>query len=213
MSGPPPGPGVESASVEEVLEALDAFRPDAPWSQLAAAVVPMFERRRPLPPGPDDPLRVVLPPGVTVGFGVDIGPASVRVTDSLRRSWGVDLETLVSVALDNVRRRSQTPEAPQRVESTIAGVPVGAYQSGGGWASTLVLVPDALERVIGSRPRLITAPMRDLLLFFPPDVDLALALDWTEDIASRDPNALALEAFEWRDARLACRPMRTAIPV
>ncbi len=209
--GPVAGPGVYVPSPEQVLEAMRDFRLDAPWSELAVDVLPMFERRRPLPPGTTPPISVVLPPGVTVGFGIDLGPAAVRVTTSLVEGWGVDVADVTATALVNLRRRAFAPALPPLVREPIAGHPTIAFQSDDGWASTLLLAPDALERVMGPEPRLFVAPMRDLLIGLPPDVDPELACWLTEEFEALDPNALALEGFLWRDGRVVTVPIRTAV--
>ena len=209
--GPLAGPGVVVASPEEVLAAMRDFRLDAPWPDLAPDLLPMFERRRPMPPGIPPPLTVVLPPGVTVGFGIDLGPASVRVSRPLLQDWGIDAEELTARALANLRHRAFAPSLPPLVRGPLAGQPTVAFQSEDGWASTLLLAPDALERVMGAEPRLFIAPMRDLLIGLPHDVEPELACWLTEEFEALDPNALALEGFLWRDRRLECRPIRTAL--
>ena len=209
--GPIAGPGVVVPSPEQVLAAVRDFRLDAPWAELAVDLLPMFERRRPLPAGTTPPVSVTLPPGVTVGFGIDLGPAAVRVTRSLVEAWGVDLQEVTRTALVNLRRRASAPALPPLVREPIAGHPTIAFQSEDGWASTLLLAPDALERVMGPEPRLFVAPMRDLLIGLPPDVDPELACWLTEEFEALDPNALALEGFLWRDGRIETLPIRTAV--
>jgi hypothetical protein len=209
--GPIAGPGVVVPSPQQVLDAMQGFRFDAPFAELAADVLPMFERRRPLPAGMPPPVSVVLPPGVTVGFGVDLGPAAVRVSRGLLDEWGVDLQEVTATALGNLRDRAFAPSLPPLVREPIAGHPTIAFQSEDGWASTLLLAPDALERVMGPEPRLFVAPMRDLLIGLPPDVDPELACWLTEEFEALDPNALALEGFLWRDGRIQTLPIRTAV--
>ena len=55
------------------------------------------------------------------------------------------------------------------------GIPTIAFQSREGWASALLLMPDALCRVLGERSGLVLAPMRDLVLRLPLDTDPELA--------------------------------------
>jgi hypothetical protein len=48
----------------------------------------------------------------------------------------------------------------------------------------------------------------------PPAVDLEFATWLTEEFEASDPNALRLEAFEWRDRAMRCRPlMRDSVAV
>jgi hypothetical protein len=61
--------------------------------------------------------------------------------------------------------------------------------------------------LFGPRPALLIAPARDLLIGLPHDVDLGFATWLAEEFEATDPNALRLEAFEWRDGTIACRPL------
>jgi hypothetical protein len=206
--GPIAGPGVVVPSPAEILEALSGFRGDAPWSELAPDLLPMFERRRPMPRDTPPSLTVVLPPGVTVGFGIDLGPASVRVSRPLIDGWGITVDELTTTALTNLRKRAFASALPPVIREPIAGHPTVAFQSEDGWASALLLAVDALEHVMGAEPRLFIAPMRDLLVGLPPDVDPDLACWLTEEFEALDPNALALEGFLWRDRNLETLPIR-----
>jgi hypothetical protein len=96
----------------------------------------------------------------------------------------------------------------------IDGIPVDLFESGDGWASTTVLLPDAMARLFGPGPNMFVAPWRDLLIRLPAEVDLGFATWLTEELESEDPNALRLEAFEWRDGEVRCRPLlRDAVAV
>ena len=209
--GPVPGPGVSAPPLAALMAAVRAFDPDAPWAELRSSVLPMFERRRPFPPGSPDPFTVVLPPGVTVGFGIDLGPALARIGLDLLERWDVSGAELVDTALANLRASAYELDPPDVVTERLLDVPVRLFRSHQGWASTLVLDPVAMERVLGPAPCLVTAPMRDALLAFEPDVPLEVACLLTEELEELDPNALALEAFGWRDGRVSVVPLRAAI--
>jgi hypothetical protein len=68
-------------------------------------------------------------------------------------------------------------------------------QTGLGCASALVLTPDELRRIFGGRPQCLLAPMRDVLVSLPPDVDRRFAAWLNEELSTMDPNGLALDAF------------------
>ena len=61
-------------------------------------------------------------------------------------------------------------------------------QTGVGCASAMVLLPDELRRVFGEGAQLLIAPMRDVLISLPPDVDRAFAAWLNDEFASMDPN-------------------------
>ena len=65
-----------------------------------------------------------------------------------------------------------------------------------------------MDRLFGQRPALFVAPSRDLLIGLPHDVDLEFATWMTENLEATDPDGLHLEAFEWRDGTVSCRPLR-----
>ena len=96
----------------------------------------------------------------------------------------------------------------------IDGIPIDLFESGDGWASTAVLLPHAMARLFGPGPNMFIAPWRDLLIRLPAEVDLSFATWLTEELEAEDPNALRLEAFEWRDGEVRCRPLlRDAVAV
>jgi hypothetical protein len=184
------------------------------WEDVAGDILPVFERARPFTYEVEPPAHAVVPPGVTVGFGVDLGLAFARVGAAQLEGWPVDLAELTERALRNLRRRARHARDYDLVREPIGGFPTVAFQSRDGWASTAVLVPEAIERLFGADPALLIAPSRDLLVRLPDDVDLAFATWLAEEFEADDPNALRLEAFEWRDGTVRCRPLlRDAIAV
>jgi hypothetical protein len=198
--------------LESVLSRIDAH--GLAWADVADDVLPIFERARPFGYEVEPPAHTVVPPGVTVGFGIDLGLAFARVATIHLEGWPVDLSGLTERALRNLRRRVRDAQDFDLVREPIAGVPTTAFQSRDGWASTAVLVPEAIERLFGPAPALFIAPSRDLLLGLPDDVDLEFATWLAEEFEADDPNALRLEAFEWRDGVVRCRPLaRDAVAV
>jgi hypothetical protein len=177
------------------------------WDEVADDVLPIFERARPFGVEIDPPARTIVPPGVTIGFGVDLGLAFARVSVVHLAEWPIDVKALTERALRNLRKRARQMVDFDLVTEPIGGVPAMAFQSRDGWASTAVLVPEAVERLFGRAPALFIAPSRDLLVRLPPDVDLEFATWLTEEFEATDPNALRLEAFEWRDRTMRCRPL------
>jgi hypothetical protein len=184
------------------------------WEDLADDILPVFERARPFTYDVEPPAHAIVPPGVTVGFGMDLGPAFARVGLRHLEAWPVDLAGLTERALHNLRRRARKARDYDLVTEWIDGVPTVAFQSRDGWASTAVLIPEAIERLFGPAPALLLAPSRDLLLGLPVDTDAEFATWLAEAFEAEDPNALRLEGFEWRDGMLTCRPLaRDAIAI
>lgn len=180
------------------------------WGDVASDILPVFERARPFSYPVDPPALTVVPPGVTVGFGVDAGPAFMRVSTTHLAQWPVDVAALATRALDNLARRAREADERDVLRDAVDDVPVVVFQSRDGWASTTVLLPQEMDRLFGPDPALFVAPSRDLLIGLPVDVDPEFATWLTEEFEAIDPNALRLEGFEWRDGTVRCRPLARA---
>jgi hypothetical protein len=205
------GNGVEVATAEAVMAAMGSLPRDLDWDELAPSVIPVLPRRRPMPPLAGEPFRVTLPPGIPTGFGIDIGPAFLVVGQSLLDGWPVGPADLVARALANLRERTRPVRPRDLVPLTIEGVPVRVLQTGLGCSSALVLAPDELRRILGDRPQCLLAPMRDVLISLPPDVDRRFAAWLNEELAAMDPNGLALDAFALDEAGLRYERLPSAL--
>ena len=184
--------------------AIDALPDKLTWQDMAARVRPMFVRRRPLPPGAERPLTFRVAPGVTVALGVDIGPAFLYVGAGDAATSGLSRRTRRSQrAMANLRATVAAERYVELEYGTVADVPLWWYQSHGGLASGLLLLEDELRARYGDEPRLLIAPMRNLLLAAPFDTDREL-LEWLRDeIAAEDPNGLDLPVFALVDGQLS----------
>ena len=191
------GDGMMSADIETVIAALQGFDPGMPWKKARDQVVPMLPRVRPLPTPELELVRAMLPPGILVGFGIDIGPAITFVTTTLLERWKVEPASLASAALANLRATARRCGPDVVLHDHIADVPVSVVQTGRGIAAALLLVPDCLERVLGPDERLLLAPMRDILIAMPPNVDREFAAWLADEWESMDPNHLHLGGFRY----------------
>ena len=210
FEGPSPGPDVVSASIDEVMAAIESVPHGLEWSDLADRVIPVFQRVRPYPPGMPEPVRVIVPPGLSVGFGVDIGPAFLGVHEDMLDSWPVTAPELLERALANLARRMAGVKRDELIASSVSDVPIRALQSSSGGASTYVLLPEALGRIFGTEPQLLIAPMRNLLVSMPPGTDREFAAWLFEEFSAQDPNGLAPVAFVVRDRTLEVEPLGDA---
>ncbi len=193
--GPALGPGVVTADYASVVAALDSFDPEMPWKRARARILPMLPRVRPFP-GPELELaRAMLPPGILVGFGIDIGPAITFVGASLLDRWRVDVPTVVAASLANLRRLATECGRDVVIRDRIGDVPVTLLQTRLGIAASLILVPECLDRLLGPGPHLLLAPMRDILIALPPDVDREFAAWLADEWEALDPNHLHLGGF------------------
>lgn len=181
----------------DVATAIRRFGPVMPWKKARDVVLPMMPRIRPFPGPQLELVRQMLPPGILVSFGIDIGPAVVFVGQPLLGMWGIDPPTMARAAVANVRRLAELCLDDLVLHDRIADVPVAVLQTRIGIASPLLLVPDCLERFFGPGPRLLLAPMRDILIALPIDVDRDFATWLAEEWEDLDPNCLHLGAFRY----------------
>lgn len=203
FEGPPTGPDVVTPNFEEVMAALETVPEELTWERIAPEVVPLFQRVRPYHPSMPQQMRVVVPPGLTVGFGVDIGPAFITVSPEMAEGWGVEPDQILSCALANLERRMRGVRPRDVYDGTIGDMPVRMLQSPTGSASTYVLVPESLARILGRHRQLVLAPMRNLLISLPISADREFAAWLFDEIAVQDPNCLAPAAFVIHDGQLA----------
>ncbi len=187
----------------EVRAAIESLPPELEWDELKGRLSPVFVRRRPLPPGAPRPVTVSHGPGLEVGLGVDIGPAFMYVGQSLLESWAVSLPEAVDCAMANLRAEARAERTVELEYALVGDVPLWAYQSRSGLASGLLLLEDELALRYGDEPRLLIAPMRNLLLAAPFEADRELVAWLRDEISSEDPNGLDLPVFAFVDGRLA----------
>jgi len=179
------------ATSDDIRRALEHVDLDVGWDQLAPSILPLLSRRVPSPIRAGAPVQAMLGPGIVVGFGIDFGPAFATVTRDLVGRWGVADSDVVAQALANVRGLAAElpPRAVKRVDLD-EGVVVRILQSGAGWASGLLIVPDLLPRFFGPGPHLVGAPCRDVVMAFAEDTSRELVFDLVESLAWADPVGL-----------------------
>jgi len=189
------GGAMDPELFDRVLAAAQRLDLDAPWSDIDSMVLPILRRiRHPYPPEAA-PMHMFVPPGVWTGFGVDFGPAFTHITARQIEYWGIDHATLLGTALENLRALCVVE--PPRVERIHPdGVETIAIQ-GQGWGSALILVPEVLRPILGERPRLLLAPVRNTLVALPDDVDPEMAFRMWDAIAEGCHDELDLNLLRW----------------
>jgi hypothetical protein len=197
----PLGGTFEPGLADRILAAFDGFDPTGPWSSIAPRIVPVLKRiHHPYPPEMA-PLHIRVPPGVWTGFGIDLGPAFSHVSELLLDGWGIDHATLLGTALDNLAALVRR-EAPVIDSVPVDGIEITAIQ-GQGWGSSLILVPELLQPILGPTPRVLLAPVRNTLLALPDDVDDDLAVDLWHAIAHGAHDELDVDPLRWTGSTVA----------
>ena len=213
FEGPELGPDMVAPDLDAVLAALEFVDPEAPWKAVRGSVIPLLPRVRPLPVPIDGLIRTIVPPGIMTGFGMDLGPAVAFVDRHQLQRWDIDVETLTATALDNVRSIAARLDPASIYHGGLDGAPVAVLLSGQGVASALLLVPDCLERLFGPGPSLLLAPMRDVLMALPADVERGLAAWLCAEWEALDPNHLHLGGFRQAGGTLTAVPLEDDIPM
>lgn len=193
---------VVGPSQAEVVAAMDSLPDELSWDDVADKLRPMFVRRRPMPPGAERPMTFRVPPGINVCLGLDIGPAFLYVGKHVLSGWPVSADEALQRAMANLRSMVAGERYVEMEYGTIADVPMWWYQSHGGLASGLLLLEDELALRYGDEPRLLVAPMRNLLLAAPFDADRDLVAWLRDEISFEDPNGLDLPIFALVEGRL-----------
>lgn len=186
--------------IEEATAAGAVVTEAQTWAEARSAILPLLPRRRP-PPLREDLVTVHLEPGVQVGFGVDLGPMFLRVTESMLRRWDVDPGRLARQAIGNLRHRAERLDAGAAVRTRFGLTPLWVLQAPDGSASSLILAPDLLPRWFGEGPRVFIAPARNLLVGLPSATDRRLVCWLRDAIAGELPDALDVPALWCQGAR------------
>lgn len=154
-------------------------------------------------------VTVRLDPGLEVGFGVDLGPMFLHVTDDVLAGWGVGAGELTRRAIANLRRLADGLPAGAAVDTRVGVTRLLVLQAPGGWASSLLLAPDLFPRWFGDGDHACIAPTRNILATLPPGTDERLARWLRDEIGARLPDALDVPVMRWSQGRLSAVPAHT----
>jgi hypothetical protein len=196
---------------DQILAAVRAIDIGGAWADVASNVVPVLKRLHHHVPDAAAPVYMYVPPGVWTGFGIDLGPAFSHVSKSMVDRWDVDEMTILSTALANLGRVVvEQPPIVQRFRHDDAEV---IAIQGHGWGSSLVLLPEALAPILGGEPRILLAPVRNLLVALPEDVGDGFALDVWQAITDGAHDELDVDPLSWTGATVTTLDDRTATHV
>ena len=201
------GEDVTTATLAEVLAAIEQQPSDLPWASVRQSILPLIPRVRAYPPGTPEGVRTMTAMGIVVGFGIDLGPAFITVNAELLRGWSVSMSDLMACALSNVHARAELVDRSMIVHGGGDGIAVDWLQTNRHIGSLLVLAPSELGRIFGSEPRRFITPMRDLIIAFPEECDLDEMRWYHDEVAAQDPNCLGPVSYLFADGRVLAQPM------
>lgn len=207
--------GLIVATAEAMAEALETIPEGMPWAWAALRVIPVVKGVRiqvmddleleqlgfrPLSSLP----TVHLPPGIDVSFSVEVEVVGISIDQEKLDQWDMTVDQLVAPAMGNLRRIVGTWRG-KVYEDDYDGVPLRMLDRWPYWASSLVLLPDELQRIFGPEDQLFIAPFACNLISLPIDVDRDFAADIVDVYGTVNPRSLLLgmPAFALRDGQLS----------
>jgi hypothetical protein len=198
----------DADTLARIEDGLRRAGPESSWPDVRDLVVPVLARaRQPVAPGAKL-VRVYRPPGLWVGFGVDLGPVFTHVSTADIARWRVDEAKLLATALTNLDRLSGGDDV--EVASLVLDGVVATLVQASGWGSSLLLLPERLRELAGPEPQLVIAPVRNAIVAFPLDAPAEVVqLTWLT-LAQDDPTELDGDIYRLAEGRL--EPLRANPP-
>lgn len=207
--------GLTVPTAEAMADALQRVPRGMPWAWAALRVLPVVRGERlqvmddieleelGFEPAKSYP-RMHLPPGVDVTFAVDVEVLTVTVDQRQLDAWEMTAEQVLPAAMANLRRAAGAWKG-RAYEDSFQGVPVRMLEGWPAWASSLVLLPDDLQRIFGDQDQLLVAPYQCNLISLPGEVDRDLAADVVDVFGFINPSSLliGMPAFVLRDGQLS----------
>jgi hypothetical protein len=177
--------------------------PDQPsWEWVRQRVVPVIELAKPTS-SPNEPKATVTGPfGLRVGFGIDVDPILVRIPTSLVRRWKILDFTLEQAALDNLRAQARRLGSGDIEQFEERGTIVRMLGSPPANATSLVLIPDELQRILGPAPQILVTVSRALLVSLPVTTSFEMVWDFMSAIIALDPTPIHEGPFTLQDGRI-----------
>lgn len=173
----------------------------APWTWAQRRLVPLLAGPRFDAEG--EPLvRSVIEPGCAVVFGLDLGGVFTLVDAPVAERWECSSDQISAVAIANLRRRAARLTANVVTQGTLSGRIVRMLAGHGGWAASLLLVPDELMRLFGEHDQIFVAPGEGRLLSFPIETPPSVVADVLVDFEMSEVRPLFLDAFVLMDGEL-----------
>jgi hypothetical protein len=182
-------------------KALRTMPRPAPWDWVKPRLVPLLAG--PFIDPPDlATVRGVSELGPALVYGVDVGRVYPLVDVEVAERWEVSVDQLHDAAMDNFRARAARTPPSCVTRGTMSGWITTFVRTPAGLASSLVLVPEELRRLVGERDQLVATPTRALLLAMPIDAPLRTFAEVAVEFEGKDPLPLWLDPFALIDGGL-----------
>ena len=179
---------------KRLRKAVRAMPVPAPWDWARPRIVPLLAGPLIDPPGE----RTVMADselGPAVVFGVDLGGVYPLLDAETIERWEVSVAQLHDTALTNFSERCGRLDRSVVTRGTLAGRITTLVRTPDGLASSLVLVPDHLRRLIGDHDQILATPSRNLVMAAALDTNPESFASLVVDFEMGEPLPLLLDAF------------------
>ena len=191
-----------------ILKADRAFRRAAarmpkpvPWEWAKPRLMPLLAQPCFDEPG-EERIRTVAPVGCALEFGIDLGGHFPIVDRIVTERWECTVEQLQAAAMANLERRVGAIPTSAVQHAVMSGRAFRLLRSPAGCASSILLVPDQLRRLLGGHDQVLAAPGRHTLLSFPASAPVHTTAEITVDIEQGELAPLFLDPFLLCDGEL-----------
>ncbi len=165
-----------------------------PWDWARRRIVPLLAGPLIDPPG-QRTIMTASELGPALRFGVDLGGVYPLLDADTAERWEVSVAQLLDTALTNLSDRAGYLDNSVVRHGTLGGRITTLVSTPDGLASSLVLVPDHLCRLIGDHDQILAAPTRNQLLAVTPDTSTELFASLVMDFELGDPLPLMIDPF------------------
>lgn len=175
--------------------AYAAMPKPVPWDWARPRLVPLLAGPFFDPPG--EPLvRSVLPPGIAVAFGIELGRGIQPYVDApVAQRWECTAQQVCDAAMANLDRRIGRLESAAVTSGTLSGHIVRQLTRPVGWSSSVLLAPGQLKRLFGDHDQVFVAAGRGTLISLPFHAPRHVARELVFEYEARELYPLMLEPF------------------
>lgn len=166
-----------------------------PWEWARPRLAPLlagpyFDRQ-------GEPLvRSVLPPGIAVAFGIDLGRGVLPYVDApVAERWECTAQQICDAAVFNLSQRMAVVTSDDTKTGTLSGHIVRLLERPLGWATSVLLAPDDLKRIFGDHDQVFVAAGQGTLISLPMDVPSHVARELVFEYESQELYPLMLDPF------------------
>jgi hypothetical protein len=175
--------------------AYAAMPKPVPWEWAAPRLIPLLAGPYFDQPG-EELVRSILPPGIAVTFGIDLGNGVLPFVDApVAERWECTPDQICRSAVANLERRALQVEPGAVQSGTLSGHIIRLLERPMGWSSSLLLSPTNLVRLFGDHDQLFLAAGHGTLIGMGSDVPSHVARGLVFEYEAMELYPLLLDPF------------------